>query len=329
MAIQKTIRRLFQGAGLSFLFFTIISAHADMNIPDNQFFKGVEDRIVEADAIVAGRVEMISEDSAIEPPERMVKARIHIVMVLKGSQTLQEIEFISPYSPQGYSYSGKGYWGVEDEQHSRLVECFPYDLGRPAVIFLKREQAERWAPFYAFIDDDTRKLQLAIGTIIEAEGRLATHPAREVLSPLLYRGKLLILRKYAVRAIMRHVQSWSERTEILMGAKDEISSNQDFYVYLVACVVENIQHDDASRSSAGLDLIVALLGMAPNADSLDSAVREIRKVKDAYSRDQDKAQELGAALLSSRAKLDKQGIGLSAVDKAFLEDIGLSSSQER
>jgi len=292
MIIQIKIRRLLQDLVPSLLFIAAASCYASEKQPENQYFRGVEDRIREADAIVVGHVEVMSEDSAEGSSQRVVRARISVVQILKGDQSLREIEYSTRYSPQGFaSYSGRGYWGTEDEEHSRLVECFPYALGRPAVFFLKQEQQGLWKPFYGYIDDEAQTLRSAIKDIIATECRLERQPSAEVLSPMLGADNPLMLRKYAVRAIMRRFQSWPERTGTFLAAGDELSNTEDFYFYLVA---------------------------------------DVRKVKGMFASNRDRGKALQTALLNRRAALGKQvggPIGLTVADEALLADIGLSTSQ--
>ena len=320
------LRCLFQCTCIGFIASTVSWAFAEPSPPENQYFRGVEDRLAEADAVVVGWAEIIRQEFIRETSRKEVRARINVTAVLKGEEALREIEYTSAYTPKGYtSFSGKGYWSTEDEEHCRLVECFPYALRHSAIFFLKREQNMEWKPFYAYLDDDEQTIQHAVETIIAAQKQLSEKPTTEILVPLLQAKYPLVLRKYAVRALMRYGGTWPERSNVLRAAVGQLDNDDALYSYTVACVVAHIRYEgDAPRVTSGLDLVVALIENAPNEATLNFAVRQIRRISSVFLANQGEAKAFREALLKKRGGLTGKIPGhavLTQQDEALLSDI--------
>lgn len=289
----------------------------------SQYTKGVEDRIHEADAIVAGHATIVSETVPSGIATGMVEARIDVTHVLKGDHIPRAILFQTHYSPLGLSFSTNGYFCADDAKHSRLIESFPYGLGYSGVFFLRYNQDATWTPFYSFVDNEMGHTRQAIASIMESESMRLTE---DRILTLLDAKHDILVRKYAVRTVMRHYNTWLERSSILMASLDSLKHDDETYAYLVACVVAYLRNDAPVVHREGLDLLISLIQKAPSVETLDFAVQEIFKVKEFYRKNQHMAKKLHTTLMEKRGLFQDVHHGDSILpdgDMKLVEGIGL------
>lgn len=326
-----SVGKLVLCTGLVFSVITVSAGFEKQHTPRNHYFNGVEDRLAEADAVVVGRAEIIQQKSARKALQKEVTACIYVTNVLKGDKSLREIEYNSPYYPRGFtSFSGEGYWSIEDEMHARLIECFPYALGRSVIFFLKKRQDGIWEPFYVYLDDDDQTVKSALEAIIAAQEHLNEWPSAEILCPMLDSKRPLLVRKYAVRSVMRRTETWPEQKNMLLKMRGHLGDNDEFYTYTMACVVAHLRYKSpVLNASRGLDLVIALINQAPNVNSLNSAVDEVMKLAMIFREDHDMAKKLRNAILTKRNIITEQKDGaviLNPKDKILFENIGMPIS---
>jgi len=289
----------------------------------SQYTKGVEDRIHEADAIVAGQAIMISELMPTVASTGMVEARIDVTHVLKGDNIPNAIYFHTHYSPLGFSRSTNRYFSADDEKHSRLMESFPYGLGYPAIFFLRYNQDGTWAPFYSYIDNDMGNIRQAIESIMQSESLRLTD---DIVSTLLDSKHDILVRKYAIRAVMRHDNTWAGRSSILLASLGGLNIDDETYSYLVACVAAFLRNEVPATNYEGLDLLISLIKKAPSVEALDFAVQEIYKVKESYRHNHYMAKKLHSALIEMRSMYQDDhnaSFILPDSDRKLIEGIGL------
>lgn len=321
------IGTFFRTVSLSFALVTMSWASEKSGQPENRYLRGVEDRLAQADAVVVGQTKIMEETSVGTSSRKQVRARIHVTSVLKGGLALKEIDYTSAYSPEGYtSFSGNRYWDSDDELHSRLVECFPYAVQPSAIFFLKRDRDSAWTPFYAYLEDEKQTIAPAIKSIITAEQQLSEQEPTEIIIPLLQAENPPLLQKYAVRAIVRHLETWSQRTNALQMVADQLGKDEALYSYALTCIVAQLRNERSmSGANSGLGLVIVLIEKAPSVTALDAAVRQAGIISRVFLANPEKAKALRQALLDKRRSLtgrQSQSPVLTPGDKALLANIG-------
>ena len=295
--------------------------------PMNGYYRGVEDRIREADLIVTGKLRIVEKMETGTEPKYLVKAAVDVEAVLIGDPRLKRVEFSSKYFPGGRNvFSQTQYFGGEDEGHCHLIECFPYGIRYPAVVFFKKDR-ETFAPFYAYIDDEKGSTKTAIVTIIEAERGMTNINIVASLETMISKKQSLIVKNYAIRASMKHLD-WQARNDLFVSTRLNIAKDSKLYAYAIGCFAEYVHDESSSIASSGatLDVLFSLIDCAPDSRSMDLAVLKLTtKVVPILRNHEDKAEVLRTILIRKRGEFGQNKVkdaNLSRQDQALLDALG-------
>lgn len=307
------------------------SAQCD-DLPRDAFFCGVEDRIREAEAIVAGRAQLLDEIGVNGTTSMMVRARIQVATVLKGDAALRSIDYSYIYRPFGFTLTGdEKYWGAEDEDHSRLIESFPYSTDCDAVFFLKKAGGS-WRPFYVYLDVK-RATRDALMQIMKSEELIKVEDPAAALRPLVDAAEPLLVQEYALRSAMTHVSSWSSRADIVKSAVSGIPSNATLFCYAAGLGIAHLRQATSSVDiQQAANLVVGVIKVAPTSGSLDSVVGQLQTAVPFIRGHRAEATALTTALAKRRSELSLGETGreaLTARDRQLLSDLDVPLGELR
>jgi len=273
--------------------------------PSNNYFRGVEDRIAQAEAIIVGRVQLIRKES-IKGGRVNVKARIDVDSVLSGDNNLRVIEFSSEYFPAGYTFDArKRQFGCEDEIHARMMEVFPYGLKpSPRIIAFLKTENSKWHVFYAYFDDMAGRMSEAIRTIVRIEGISQQANKCAELVQIVEKDNPKILKEYAIRSLSKATLPWHDKRTLLNSMASLCARNEELYNYNFSCVSAHLEHGFIEKVviSEYLDLLLAMINDAPNSDSLSHAVETLEWVADEFRDWPEKVIKLHNIIIENRSR---------------------------
>ena len=265
--------------------------------PRAAYFAGIENRVAEADAIVAGRVQLLESKEIGHSSEYAVKAVVKIEKVLVGDHGLREITFSTRHLPGGLTaFAGEQGYGAEDTRQKLLIHMLEYEASPRVVVFAKRG-TNGWNVFYCFRENERDSCAKGISRIIEAE-RLGDNPLREVLlSQMLEAAEEDFVKKYAIRSELKSASSWEDKLAFVQKHVTN-GTNAQLSGYAVNCLTSHLFSGYVPPQDAGkvMDILGNLVQSAPDAATLGSSVAGLRRVSDLIRTHTEEAARIRGAL---------------------------------